>query len=97
NRAEQPTHVAEEGRDQADRHRPIEHAEAAVAQHEGERHCSENFDYRKEERVIPDRPEIRVQVVPIDLFETLRGVLLATEKLDDADPADALLQIRVDL
>ena len=92
NRAEEAARVVQEGGEHADRDGPSDHCAAPVPDDQRERHRGQLLDHREEQRIVPDRPEVRAQVVLVEALEALQVGVLAVEELHDADAGEALLQ-----
>ena len=95
-RLEEPPGVLDERRQHAHGERAVEHPQPAVPEQQRHRDRGEHLDRREEHRVDRDRPEVRLQVVPVELGEPPGRVVLAAEELHDPHPAQPLLQERVE-
>ena len=86
--------VGVEGGEVAEAEAAVDHLAAADQQHRGEPEVRQKPDQRREEGLQPGRVDALVEDPADGAPEALELVLLARERLDDADPGDVLLGLR---
>ena len=90
-RPDEHHHVGVEGDEGADGQLPGDHAAAAEPQHRGDPEQRQHLEHRDEDRVEPGECDRPVHDLVAAAAEARRERVARAEALDDADPADRLL------
>jgi hypothetical protein len=80
----------------ADRDRTLQNGAAAVPDDECQGDRREQLDGREEQSVVGDGPQVRLEIVVVDVPEGVEIGVFAVEQLNDAHTRDPLVQERVD-